>query len=94
MIKFNQPSLQPHTAPIVRPSPTQPTAAMSEFLAVKQAASFLHCSKSFLDKLRVQGGGPEFVRLGVRKILYRRADLEAWARQRRFQSTAEYPGPK
>ena len=64
------------------------------FMSVKEAAFYLKVSKSFLDKLRVNGGGPEFVRLSARKILYRRSDLDSWARQRRFESTAQYPGLK
>ena len=72
----------------------RPRTTMSsngEFLCVKQAAAFLNVSKSYLDKLRCHGGGPMFVRLGMRKILYRRADLESWARQLRYESTSQYP---
>lgn len=65
-------------------------AVESDLLTVPEAASFLRCSKSYLDKLRCTGGGPEFVRLGVRKILYRRIDLQNWAKARRFDSTSEY----
>jgi len=66
----------------------------SDFLPVKAAAAYLIVSKSFLDKLRSNGGGPEFVRLSARKILYRRTDLDNWARQRRFENTAQYPASK
>jgi excisionase family DNA binding protein len=70
-----------------------PSIVADEYLSPKEAARFLKCSKSFLDKLRCSGGGPSFTRIG-RKILYRRfADLEAWMRQRRFASTSEY-GPE
>lgn len=69
-------------------------APANDFLPVKTAAAYLMVSKSFLDKLRVHGGGPEFVRLSARKILYRRHDLDNWARQRRFESTAQYPALK
>ena len=62
----------------------------AELLTVKEAADLLRCSKSYLDKLRCAGGGPEFVRLGVRKILYRRLDLLNWAKSRRFDSTSQY----
>jgi excisionase family DNA binding protein len=71
-------------------TPAQPVSKQSEeFLTPKQAAAFLRVSKSYLDKLRVYGGGPKFLRFG-RKILYRRSELDLWAEQRSFSSTSEY----
>lgn len=86
------PDLKPETKDVAANPATGPPA--SDFLPVKEAASYLKVSKSFLDKLRVSGGGPAFLRLSARKILYRRHDLDNWARQRRFESTAQYPGLK
>ena len=60
-----------------------------EFLTPKQAAGYLRVSKSYLDKLRVYGGGPMFLRFG-RKILYRKSELNLWAAGRCFGSTSEY----
>lgn len=60
------------------------------FLTPKEAAAYLRGSKSYLDKLRVYGGGPKFLRFGKRKILYRKSDLDFWAAQHRFGSTSEY----
>jgi excisionase family DNA binding protein len=60
------------------------------FLTTPEAASYLRVSKSYLDKLRVYGGGPKFLRFGKRKILYRKSDLDLWAAERRFGSTSEY----
>jgi excisionase family DNA binding protein len=72
------------------PSPTQPVSAQTEeFFSPKQAAGYLRVSKSYLDKLRVYGGGPRFLRFG-RKILYRKSELNVWAEQRSFSSTSEY----
>jgi excisionase family DNA binding protein len=59
-------------------------------LTPKEAAEHLRVSKSYLDKLRVYGGGPKFLRLGKRKILYRKSDLDRWATERCFGSTSEY----
>ncbi len=59
-------------------------------LTTPEAASYLRVSKSYLDKLRVYGGGPKFLRFGKRKILYRKSDLDLWAAERRFGSTSEY----
>jgi excisionase family DNA binding protein len=61
------------------------------FLTPKEAAAYLRVSKSYLDKLRVYGGGPKFLRFGKRKILYRKTDLDVWASDHRFGSTSEYP---
>jgi excisionase family DNA binding protein len=61
-----------------------------DLLTPKEAAAYLRVSKSYLDKLRVYGGGPRFLRLGKRKILYRKSDLDLWAAQRSFASTSEY----
>ena len=60
-------------------------------LTPSEAATYLRASKSYLDKLRVYGGGPRFLRFGKRKILYRKSDLDLWAAQRSFGSTSEYP---
>ncbi len=59
-------------------------------LTTREAAAYLRVSKSYLDKLRVYGGGPKFLRYGKRKILYRMSDLDLWAGERRFTSTSEY----
>ena len=60
------------------------------FLTPAEAAGYLKCSKSFLDKARVYGGGPNFIRLGARKITYRRSALDAWADARSYASTSQY----
>jgi predicted DNA-binding transcriptional regulator AlpA len=60
------------------------------YLTPSEAAIHLRVSKSYLDKLRVYGGGPQFLRLGKRKILYAAVDLDAWAASRRHNSTSEY----
>lgn len=57
------------------------------------AAEYLGLSgsgKSYLAKLRTHGGGPKFLRLSPRKIVYHKDDLDAWAASRQFRSTSEY----
>lgn len=61
-----------------------------QLLTPSEAAAYLRCSKSYLDKLRVYGGGPKFLRLGKRKILYRQSELDLWTAERSFGSTSEY----
>lgn len=55
-------------------------------LTVREAADWLHVSKSLLDKLRVTGGGPRARYLG-RCVRYAVADLDAWASERAHAST-------
>ena len=64
--------------------------AAATMLTVREAANYLRISKSFLDKSRATGAGPEFIRIGKRKILYRVCDLDVWAASRRHRSNREY----
>ena len=61
-----------------------------EFLTPKQAAGYLHVSKSYLDKLASLWGRPKFLRFG-RKILYRKSELNLWAAERSFQFDQRVP---
>lgn len=71
------------------PTPSWKQEKDEILLTTKEVAAYLRVSKSYLDKLRVYGGGPKFLRFG-RKILYRKADLDFWAAGRCFASTSEY----
>ncbi|WP_044036585.1 helix-turn-helix transcriptional regulator [Octadecabacter arcticus] len=51
------------------------------YMTPPQAAEYTGLSESYLAKLRmttVYGSGPNFIRLGLRAIRYRRADLDDW----------------
>ncbi len=60
----------------------------SELLTPAEAAAYLRLSKSTLAKLRCVGGGPRFKKLG-RKIVYARADLDAWLAERTAANTTD-----
>jgi excisionase family DNA binding protein len=47
-------------------------------LRTPEAAQYLTIAASTLEKLRIYGGGPRFIRLGARAIRYRLEDLDAW----------------
>jgi excisionase family DNA binding protein len=49
----------------------------SDLLTVSEAAQWLKVSEAYLNKLRMYGGSPKFVRLG-RSIRYRIKDLDTW----------------
>lgn len=53
----------------------------------KEAARFLRLSPRTLQRHRVAGTGPSFIRLGGR-VLYVRSDLLAWIERNRRQSTS------
>ncbi len=57
-------------------------------LCVKEAASFLNVSKSWLDKKRISGDGPTYIKAG-RRVVYDVGDLESWAARSKRQHTSE-----
>lgn len=42
------------------------------------AAEYLGLAESTLEKMRITGVGPRFIRLGGRAVGYDRQDLDAW----------------
>lgn len=63
----------------------------SDLLTTDEAGTFLRLSRPTLERRRLAGEVPAFVRLG-RRIYYRRADLEAWLAESRC-SQAQRVGP-
>lgn len=63
---------------------------MDTLLNVREVAERYKLSKSTLDKLRCIGGGPPYIRMGRRRVVYAVADIEAWIANRKHTSTAEY----
>ena len=53
-----------------------------------EAAAHLGIGVSTLNKLRVYGGGPTYLKLG-RRVLYDVADLDQWLDRSRRQSTSD-----
>ncbi|BDU77986.1 helix-turn-helix transcriptional regulator [Mesoterricola sediminis] len=62
--------------PLNTPSTSQ--ASPDDFLTSRDVTKQFRLSAAFLSALRCKGEGPRFTRLGRRKVLYRRADVEAW----------------
>jgi len=59
-----------------------------------QAARLLGLSKKTLQKFRLTGEGPRYVRVSTRCIRYRIIDLRAWQESKLVSSTSEpCPGP-
>ena len=59
-------------------------------LTVPQAAEHTGLSKSTLDKLRVYGGGPMYLKLG-RRVVYDAVDLDIWLDGKRVANTSQAP---
>ncbi|WP_426027246.1 helix-turn-helix transcriptional regulator [Brevundimonas sp. TWP2-3-4b2] len=57
-------------------------------LSVKSAALIVGLSVSTMNKLRVHGGGPTFLKLG-RRVVYDPRDLDNWLTSRRRTSTSD-----
>ena len=47
-------------------------------LKTTAAAEYCGVSKSLLEKLRLEGRGPAYIKLSPRLIVYSPADLDAW----------------
>ncbi|MCO6387932.1 AlpA family transcriptional regulator [Aliihoeflea sp. 40Bstr573] len=61
-------------------------------LTTEEAAAYCRQSRSTFEKLRHFGGGPCFIRLSARAIIYRRTDLDAWLAAKARNSTSDYAG--
>lgn len=58
-------------------------------LRTPDAATHVGLAASTLEKLRVVGGGPVFMKLG-RAVVYDVADLDAWLAAQRRTSTSDH----
>jgi excisionase family DNA binding protein len=62
--------------------------AMVRLLTQAEASRLLRLSERTLERLRLQGGGPLYVKCG-RSVRYREADIEKWIAARVVSSTSE-----
>lgn len=53
----------------------------------RRASAYIGLSRSTLEKLRVFGGGPTYLKLG-RAVRYGQVDLDEWLAARLVQSTS------
>lgn len=59
----------------------QQTVPPRRILRTREAAAYLGVSAAYLEKKRMKGGGPRFVRLGGRVVGYELQALEDWLRE-------------
>jgi predicted DNA-binding transcriptional regulator AlpA len=60
-----------------------------KYLTTREAAARIKLGKSTLERMRVEGTGPTFIRATAKRIVYRLADLDAYLAERCRRSTAE-----
>jgi hypothetical protein len=70
---------RPHVEPVSR-------------LSIEEAATYTRLSASTLNKLRVYGGGPRYLKLGQR-VVYVVDDLDAWLAGKRRRTTSDVVTP-
>lgn len=57
-------------------------------LNTNEAANYITLAAGTLERLRVQGSGPRYLKLG-RSVRYRQTDLDQWMESRLTNSTSE-----
>ena len=63
------------------------------FLLSTEAAAMLRISRRTLERMRVDGTGPRYLKAGPGKrsrVLYRQSEVLAWLESKSFGSTSEY----
>lgn len=63
-------------------------ADLPKVVSARIAARFVGLSESTLAKLRLNGNGPVYLKLG-RRVLYRPCDLEQWLESRTARDTSD-----
>ena len=61
-----------------------------ELLKTRPTADLLDVAEITLKKWRINGQGPNFLRVGVRAIRYRRSDINSWLRSRACKFAHEH----
>jgi predicted DNA-binding transcriptional regulator AlpA len=62
-------------------------------LSTPEAAQYCSSSASTFEKLRLNGGGPAYCKLG-RRVTYLVSDLDDWLTANRRRSTSEVETPR
>lgn len=69
-------------------------SATDDLLNCRETSTTLRLSLSTLERMRLDGSGPAFIKLGAGKkrarVVYRRSDIDAWLKSQRFQCTSDY----
>ena len=63
------------------------TSHQRRMLRTEDAANYTGVSASTLNKLRLAGGGPEYIKIG-KSVVYDPTDLDSWLSSKRRRSTS------
>ena len=58
-------------------------------MSERSLADYLNVSVKFLQKLRMEGGGPKYIHLSKRLVRYRRGDVTSWIENNARWCTSE-----
>ena len=72
----------------VRQAQVAQVNAVPSYLAQAEAPEFLRVSGRTLERWRLEGSGPPYIKAG-RRLLYSVSDVESWLQARRRSSTSE-----
>jgi hypothetical protein len=64
------------------------TAETRRYLDEAATARLLNVGQRTLQRWRISGDGPPFIRAGLRRVLYDAAEIERWASSRTFAHRA------
>jgi hypothetical protein len=64
------------------------TAEMRRYLDEATTARLLNVGQRTLQRWRISGHGPPFIRAGLRRVLYDATEIERWASGRTFAHRA------
>jgi len=78
----------PGKKPRAKQAPVGDAPAGKRVMSSVEAADFLGLASQTLAKMRWSGESPPFMKIG-RKVVYERAELEKWLRERRRRSTSD-----
>jgi predicted DNA-binding transcriptional regulator AlpA len=65
----------------------------NSILRRQDAAKYIGCSVSYLNKKAVTGDGPPMIRFSRKMIGYYKSDIDRWIEERRVSSTSETTQP-
>lgn len=74
--------------PTATPAPSDGRAGSDPVLSEPQASELTGLSRRTLQRFRLEGGGPAFIRLSTTRVGYRQSVVDAWLSSRTYATTS------